>query len=204
MGDDIRLDTGIMAMDLNRAVIGFETEPDVFAQFMREQAAFRDFTGALILSSEGDILLASDPASQRKYERPTQDMFDTANQGDVSVLLSDQTLQFWALYKLLISTMPIFYCQTDRLSAARQSTKRRADAECVPEGRRAKPPTSDHLPVGLQSDHSIDSALCSVRRMGSRSHINPILKLAKAADQVRHGDLSVQVFCLSRTMKSLN
>lgn len=195
VGDDIRLDTGIMAMDLNRAVIGFETEPDVFAQFMREQAAFRDFTGALILSSEGDILLASDPVSQRKYERPTQDMFDTANQGDVSVLLSDETLQFWALYKL--SDFDNAYLYTVRpIDSPLLGSLRNAE-QTLNVYRKAEEQSRQLQIIFLLGFSQITALILlffvqyGVWAAGLIS--NPILKLAKAADQVRHGDLSVQV-----------
>lgn len=100
LADDIRLDMGIMAIDLNRAVIGYQTEPEIFKQFLLEQASFREFPGALLLNSDGEILLATDESSRRSFQQPGKDMFEGTQSGDVSVRFDNLSAQIEALYRL--------------------------------------------------------------------------------------------------------
>ncbi len=195
IADDIRLDMGIMAIDLNTAVVGFETEPDVFARFLQEQALFREFTSALILDSSGSILLASDPQSRRSFEPPAYDMFETADSNDVAVELSNATSQFWALYKLEDFDDAYVYTARPIHSALLESF---VNSEQALSDYRVAEERSRRLEVIFMLGFVQITALILlfVVRYGVQAAdeiTRPIARLADAADDVRKGDLTVQV-----------
>lgn len=195
IADDIRLDVGIMALDLNAAAVGLETEPDVFAEFLLQQATYREFPGAFLLNGSGDIILSTDPASRRTFVNPQADMFDTANAGDVSVMLDNRTTQFWALYKLqafddtyLYTARPISPQLLDSLLQSEQTLQDYRSAE----------ERSRRLQVIFLLGFIQITALILLffLRSGVRSAAEisePIARLATAADDVRRGYLKAQV-----------
>lgn len=195
VADDIRLDVGIMAKDLNNAVIGFETEPDVFARYLLQQASFRDFTGALIIDKQGKILLGSDPVSVRDYEAPSDDMFEAADSGDVSVQLSDVTSRFWALFRLadfdeayLYTVRPI---NPALLESLINSDETLSDyRESLTQSRRLQ---TIFLLGFVQITGLILLFFVRYGIWAAEQITRPVARLATAADEVRKGDLSVQV-----------
>ena len=195
IADDTRLDVGIMGLDLNAAVIGFETEPDVFAEFLVQQASFREFPGAFLLNESGDIVLATDAASRRAFVPPLSEMFETANLGDVAVRLDNSSSQFWALYKLqafdatyLYTARPIDRGMLESLVQAEQTVSDYRVAE-----ERSRRLQIIFLLGFIQITALI---LLFFLRFGVRSAAeisSPILRLADAADDVRRGYLKAQV-----------
>lgn len=195
IADDIRLDVGIMAIDLNTAVVGFETEPEVFARFLREQAAFREFTGALIINSDSKIILASDPISERLFEKPDPEMFVAADSGDVSVQLSDSTSRFWALFKLdafenafLYTARPI----NPKLLASLLNAEG-ALSEYRLEEERSRRRQIIFLLGFFQITALILLFFIRFGIQAANQITRPIALLAEAADDVRKGNLSVLV-----------
>ncbi|MAT35605.1 MAG: PAS domain-containing sensor histidine kinase [Ponticaulis sp.] len=195
IADDLRVDVGIMAQDLNAAAMGFETEPDVFARFLLEQAIYRELTGASLISADGDILVASDQASRRAFIRPQDEMFETANSGDVSVMLDNESSQFLALFKLegfdeayLYTTRPADKRLLDSLTRAEQT---------VVDYRRSEESSRRLQLIFLLGFVQITALiLLFFVRFGlhAASQISrPISRLATAADDVRSGDLNVTV-----------
>lgn len=195
VADDIRLDIGVMAIDLNRAYLGFKNEPEVFERFLLEQASFRNFTGAVIINAEGNILASSDSVVRRVYEPPSSDMLFTASSGDVSVQLSNETSRFWALYKLvdfedgfLYTVRPINPILLDSLVGSQTAL----------ENYRAAEKLSQSLQLILLLGFVQLTALILVMfvRIGvllADDIAGPILILADAADKVRQGDLTVHL-----------
>jgi two-component system nitrogen regulation sensor histidine kinase NtrY len=195
VADDIRIDIGIMAKDLNNAVVGYKTEPDVFARYLLQQASFRDFAGALLIDSDGNVLLSSDAARRRTYEFPTDDMFETANSGDVSVKLSDETSQFWALFKLV--EFDDAYLYTVRPINPSLLTNLINSEQALEDYRLAEEQSRRLQVIFLLGFIQITSLiLLFFVRYGfwaANQITRPIARLAIAADNVRKGDLNVQV-----------
>ena len=195
IAEDIRVDVGIMAQDLNNAVEGFKTEQDKFTEYLRRQASFRDFTGALILDANGKVLLGSDPATTRSYEMPDQDMIKAALQGDVAIQLSDETSRFWALFRLkdfesafLYTVRPINPGLLESLVNSEEAltTYRTSDEQ------------SRRLQIIFLLGFVQITALILLYfiRYGvwaANQITRPIARLASASEDVKKGDLTVQV-----------
>ncbi len=195
IADDIRLDVGIMGLDLNAAVVGFETEPEIFTEFLVQQASFREFPGAFLLNETGDIVLATDAQSRRSFQPPRADMFATAQAGDVAVRLDNSTSQFWALYKL--QAFDETYLYTAR-PIAPQMLESLVQAEQTVSDYRLAEDRSRRLQVIFLLGFIQITVLILLffLRFGVRSAAeisSPILRLADAADDVRRGYLKAQV-----------
>lgn len=195
VADDIRIDVGIMAKDLNNAVVGYETEPEVFSRYLLQQASFRDLAGALLIDSHGNILLATDESRRRNFEPPSQDMFETANSGDVSVKLSNETSQFWALFKLV--KFDDAYLYTVRPINPKLLASLINSEQALEDYRLAEEQSRRLQVIFLLGFIQITSLiLLFFVRYGfwaANQITRPIAQLATAADIVRKGDLSVQV-----------
>lgn len=195
IADDLRLDIGIMGLDLNAAAIGYETEPEVFTQFLLEQATYREFTGAFLVDSSGNILIATDPGSRRNYKVPQPEMFQTADDGDVSVMLDDGTSQFRALFRL--SEFDDAYLYTSRPIDPKLLNSLVRSEETLTDYRQAEE-TSRRLQVIFLLGFIQITALILLFFVRFGLHIasqisRPISRLATAADEVRNGHLSVTV-----------
>ena len=195
IADDLRLDMGIMGLDLNAAAIGYETEPEVFARFLLEQATYREFTGAFLVDSSGTILIATDPASRRNYTVPQTEMYNAANDGDVSVMLDDETSRFRALFKL--SEFDDAYLYTSRPIDPQLLNSLVRSEQTLTDYRQAEESSRRLQVIFLLGFIQITALiLLFFVRFGLRvaSQIsNPISRLATAADEVKNGHLSVTV-----------
>ena len=195
IADDIRIDVGIMAQDLNTAVVGFESEKEKFREYLRRQASFRDFPGALIIDPEGNILLATDSVTDRIYEKPDAEMFTTAENGNVSIQLSDKTSRFWALFKLQDFTDAYLYTVRPINPALLESL---VNSEEALSSYRLSEERSRRLQLIFLLGFIQITALILLYfiRYGvwaANQITRPIARLADAADEVRKGDLTVQV-----------
>ena len=195
LADDIRLDMGIMAIDLNRAVVGYESEPEVFKQFLLEQASFRDFPGALLVDSEGKILLATDEASRRSYQTLSAEMIDTAKTGDVSVRFDNMTAEIEALYKLEAFNNAFLYTMRP-INPSLFNSLVRSDQTML--DYRLAEERSRRLQIIFLLGFiqiTVLILLFFVRYgLHAASQISrPISRLANAADEVRKGHLTVKV-----------
>lgn len=195
IADDLRLDMGIMGLDLNAASVGYETEPDVFTRFLLEQATYREFTGAFLVDSSGNVLIATDPGSRRNYKPPQTEMFQTADDGDVSVMLDDGSSQFRALFKL--TEFDDAYLYTSRPIDPRLLNSLVRSEETLTDYRQAEESSRRLQVIFLLGFIQITTLiLLFFVRFGLHvaSQISrPIARLASAADEVKNGHLSVTV-----------
>lgn len=195
IAEDIRLDVGIMGLDLNAAVVGFETEPDVFQRYLLEQAQFREFPGAFLIDDTGQLLLSSDEVSRRAFIPPSLDMFETAKAGDVSVVLNNRSSQFWALYQLEDYNNTFLWVSRPIDPALLNGLLR--TEETLSDYRAAEERSRRLQIIFLLGFVQITALiLLFFIRYGfhAASQISrPIASLASAADDVRKGHLSVQV-----------
>ncbi|MAP94486.1 MAG: PAS domain-containing sensor histidine kinase [Ponticaulis sp.] len=195
IADDLRLDVGIMAIDLNAAAVGYETEPDVFSRFLYEQATYREFTGAFLVDDMGNILVATDQASRRSFVEPPPEMYDDANNGDVSVSLDNERSEFRALFKLegyenayIYTARPI---DPQLLNSLMRSEQTMSDYRAAEEASRK---LQVIFILGFIQITALILLFFIRFGLHAASQISwPISNLANAADDVRKGKLDTRV-----------
>tara|TARA_Y100000052_G_scaffold27608_1_gene37663 strand:- start:11387 stop:13609 length:2223 start_codon:yes stop_codon:yes gene_type:complete len=191
MGNDIKP----MARDLNAAAIGYETQPEEFERYLFDQASVRGFSGAFLVDSQGNILVSTDESMNASVTPPTEEMYQDADGGIVSVKLLNETAQFWALFHL-----PDFedaYVYTVRPIDPRLLESLMRFDEMNTEYRQAEERSRRLQIIFLLGFTQITVLiLLFFIRFGlqAASQIStPIAKLANAADDVRKGVLTVSV-----------
>lgn len=195
IAEDIRVDVGIMALDLNAAVVGYQQEPAVFRRYLQEQASFREFPGALLLDSRSNILMSTDNNTVELFVAPTAEIFETANEGNVSIRLSNEREALEALFRLeayddvyLYTIRPI---DNQLLSSLRRAEETVVDYRLAEERGRQIQTLFFIGFVQITLLILLFSLRYSLFAAGQITR--PIARLAAAADDVRRGDLSVQV-----------
>ena len=194
IAEDIRLDVALMATDLNGAAEGLVSEPDVYRNFFNAQSQFRDFPIAYLLARNGDTILRSAGAPQL-FVPPAPTRYEIADSGDVSVRLFEDNGAFRALYRL--SAYQDTYLYVTRLVGERQLASLQAASRALVEYRETESSSSRLRFIFAISFLEIAALilLLAIRLgVGAAQEITrPIGRLARAAEKVSDGDLSVRV-----------
>ncbi|MDX2277146.1 MAG: PAS domain-containing sensor histidine kinase [Hyphomonadaceae bacterium] len=96
LGDEVQA----MAEDLNLAERGLTDDHSRYQAFLAAQAARRLLSSAYVITREGDILARAEEVGAPPYALPSQQAYDTADQGDVSVRFDQTEDRIRALYRL--------------------------------------------------------------------------------------------------------
>ncbi len=192
IANDIRVQVGVMAIDLNRAVRGFETEPEKFAQYLREQATFRSFNQAWLIRSDGTLVVGGPESA---YRAPSAEDIASASTESVSLVFDEDESRFRAVFPLdqyddiyLLVSRPVDRAWTDSLV--------RAD-RMLEEYRQAGESSRRLRTIFMLGfvEITVLILLFSLRYglKAATGISEPVVRLARAADAVRHGDLAVRL-----------
>ena len=88
--DVLEEDTRLMATDVNNALEGLNEDPERFSSYLGIQAYVRNMPAAYVIDREGDPLAVGENTSGEGYfRRPTSQMFQDAERGEVILSLQE-------------------------------------------------------------------------------------------------------------------
>ena len=88
--DILEQDTRLMATDVNNALQGLTEDPERFSSYLGIQAYVRNMPAAYVIDDKGIPLAIGENAGGSGYfRRPTNEMFDEADQGEVILSLQE-------------------------------------------------------------------------------------------------------------------
>ncbi len=189
--DDARL----MAEDLASGAETLEANPDLLTDYLKAQAAFRQFRAAFIVDSTGQPVAGADLPDQPDYSPPPAAAIDEARQGMVGQTLYERSGLATALAPLTAPEGAYLYVFKD------------FDVNTLAQMRRAERALNEYRAAqtrstGLQILFAVGYAQIAILalllfgRVGleaAGSVVRPIGRLAGAANAVRDGDLGVRL-----------
>jgi two-component system nitrogen regulation sensor histidine kinase NtrY len=96
LGDEVQA----MAEDLNLAVRGLTDDHQRYQSFLAAQAARRLLSSAYVITREGEVLARAEEVGAAPYALPSEEAYQAADQGDVSVRFDQTADRMRALYRL--------------------------------------------------------------------------------------------------------
>lgn len=189
-------DTRLAATDINNALEGLTDEPEAFSSYLGMQALLRNMRVGYVIDREGQPLsIGQNASSEGYYRRPTPDMFDEADGGEVVLSLFENEGFTTSLIKL------------DGMTDAYLYLAKPLDRDAFARLRRAEQALEEYRIAGELSTRSqalfivaygqiVALVLLMAIRLAleAASRITgPIGRLANAAQSVRDGDLDIRV-----------
>lgn len=194
--DILEQDTRLMATDVNNALQGLTEDPERFSSYLGIQAYVRNMPAAYVIDDKGIPLAIGENAGGSGYfRRPTNEMFDEADQGEVILSLQEGEGFASSLVKL------------DGMEDAYLYLAKPLDRDAFARLRRAEQALEEYRIAGQLSSRSqalfvvaygqiVALVLLLAVRLAleAASRITgPIGRLASAAQSVRDGNLDVRV-----------
>jgi two-component system nitrogen regulation sensor histidine kinase NtrY len=96
LGDEVQA----MGEDLNLAEQGLTDDHERYQSFLAAQAARRLLSSAYVISRDGEVLARAEEVGAPPYALPSEQAFETADQGDVSVRFDQNADRIRALFRL--------------------------------------------------------------------------------------------------------
>ncbi|WP_147372296.1 sensor histidine kinase NtrY-like [Henriciella barbarensis] len=194
--DALEEDTRLAASDINNALEGLTQEPEAFSSYLGMQALIRNMRVGYVIDREGRPLAIGENASNDSlYRRPTPDMFDEADAGEVYLSLFEAEGFTTSLIKLggmenayLYLAKPLDRDAFARLRRAEQALEEYRIAGDMSSRSQALFFVAYGQIVALVLLMAIRLALEAASRI-----TGPIGRLANAAQSVRDGDLDIRV-----------
>lgn len=193
--DQLEVDTRLMAGDLDNAADGLREDSSYFREYLFQQAALRQFSGAYVIDRSGAFLSEPEPSARARFFAPAEeDFIDAANEGVVQRIFPQSGL-VTAITALEAS--PNAYLYVTKLFD-REELAQMGRAEAALTDYRAAKNRSGRLQwlFALGYGQLAILVLLLSGRLGleaARHVTGPIGRLAEAATTVRDGDLTVRV-----------
>lgn len=194
--DVLEEDTRLAATDINNALEGLTSEPEAFSSYLGLQALARNMRAGYVIDGQGRPLsIGQNAGGEGFYRRPSQDMFDEADTGEVVLSLYENEGFTTSLIEL------------DGMENAYLYLAKPLDRETFARLRRAEQALEEYRIAGQLSARSqtlfvvaygqiVALVLLMAVRLAleAASRITgPIGRLASAAQSVRDGNLDVRV-----------
>ncbi len=186
----------VMAQDLNVARRGLTEDSTRYLAFLQAQAEGRGFDSAYVISRDGTVLAsAAEPGARAREPEPADDDYETADQGEVHIMVDHENSRILGLYRLtaytnayLLVSRPVDPGLMGRLATFYQGVadyRQSQDQQGVLRGLFAMAYVSTALIVLLGAGWV---GLTSATRVAE-----PIGRLVGAARRVASGDLKARV-----------
>ncbi|MEO0983764.1 MAG: ATP-binding protein [Pseudomonadota bacterium] len=193
---DLEEDARLMAIDVANAAEGLESDEQLFLDYFSIQTAIRLLSTAYVLSADGEMIAAAELEGDRPiFIPPPGEAIAEAEQGLVGQTLYERTGLATALIRLEAPEGAFLYIyrETDPEGFVQLRQAERTLAEY-----RAAESRSNRLQILFALGYAQIAALALLlfARLGleaAGSITRPIGRLARAANTVRDGDLSVRV-----------
>ncbi|MDX2028597.1 MAG: PAS domain-containing sensor histidine kinase [Alphaproteobacteria bacterium] len=191
----LRADALSMANDLNRQAVLLSQDPVRFAQSVSAQAYLRNLTEVIVFDGSGKILARSGLSFALSFEPITDEMRQTAQRGDVVLVVSDNDDRVRALVRLdnFVDTYLFVGRPVEPKVLAHMATTQKAVSEYHQlEGKRFGLQVTISLIFVVVALLLLLAAVWFGLNFATRL-VRPVSDLIGAADRVRGGDLTARV-----------